>query len=86
MHEIAGALAPGKSTANNNSQMDRPGERDLMLAALRAASARVRLAANSIDLIGSSLRQKAINCQQALEWAADEGVIDWIHLRGEVSR
>jgi hypothetical protein len=74
MTHIANALAPGKS------QVDTSGERDLLLSALRAATARARLAANEFDTIGISLRQKAINCEQALEWARDEGLIGRIRL------
>lgn len=57
---------------------DTPGERDLMLSALRVASARARLIANQIDTIGASLRQKAITCKDALEWARQEEVDSWI--------
>jgi hypothetical protein len=52
---------------------DTPGERDLMLSALRVASAQARLVANQIDTIGASLRQKAICCKDALEWASKKG-------------
>ena len=66
--------------------MDSSGERDLLLSALRAATARARLAANEFDTIGISLRQKQITCQQALEWACDEGLIGWVRLGPEVSQ
>jgi hypothetical protein len=56
---------------------DSPGERDLVLSALRVASAEARLVANTLDTIGASLRQKAITCEGALQWAAEE---DLIHL------
>jgi hypothetical protein len=65
---------------------DTSGERDLLLSALRAATARARLAANEFDTIGISLRQKIINCEQALEWARDEGLINWIRLGPEVQQ
>ena len=58
---------------------DTPGERDLMLSALRVASARARLIANQIDTIGASLRQKAITCQDALLWAQEENLLGWVH-------
>ena len=74
MKNIANALAPGKS------QVDSSGERDLLLASLRAASARARLAVTELDSIGVSLRQKAVTCAQALEWARDEGLLAWIRL------
>jgi|GraSoiStandDraft_44_1057316.scaffolds.fasta_scaffold979206_1 hypothetical protein len=75
---VAKALAPGKSN------VDSSGERDLLMSALRAATARVRLAANEFDTIGISLRQKLIACEQALQWARDEGLINWIRLGPEV--
>ena len=81
MINVARALAPGKS-----NHVDSSGERDLLLSALRAATARARLAANEFDTIGISLRQKLITCEQALEWARDEGLINWIRLGPEVSQ
>jgi len=66
--------------------LDTSGERNLLLSALGAASARARLATNELDTIGVSLRQRAITCAQALEWAHDEGLIGWIRLGPEVSR
>ena len=78
MTSVAKALAPGKSN------VDSSGERDLLLSALRAATARARLAATEFDTIGISLRQKAITCEQALEWCRDEGLIGWIRLGPEV--
>jgi hypothetical protein len=74
MTELKSALAPVKS------QVDTSGERDLLLASLRAASARARLAVTELDSIGVSLRQKAVTCAQALEWAHDEGLLPWIRL------
>ena len=56
---------------------DSAGERDLVMSALRVASAEARLVANTIDTIGASLRQKAITCQDALIWAHEE---DLLHL------
>jgi hypothetical protein len=80
MNSVAKALAPGKSN------VDTSGERDLLLSALRAATTRARLAANEFDTIGISLRQKLISCEQALEWARDEGLIGWIRLGPEVQQ
>jgi hypothetical protein len=65
---------------------DTPGERDLMLSALRVASAQARLVANQIDTIGASLRQKAITCKDALEWAHQEGISHWIKFGPEAQR
>ena len=77
MTHMAQALAPSKS------KEDSSGERDLLLSALRAATARARLAATEFDTIGISLRQKLVTCEQALEWARDEGLIGWIRLGPE---
>ena len=80
MTHLARTLAPCKS------EVDTSGERDLLLSALRAAAARARLAVNEFDTIGISLRQKAISCSQALEWARDEGLVGWIRLGPEVEQ
>jgi hypothetical protein len=80
MTNVAKALAPGKS------HVDSSGERDLLLSALRAATARARLAATEFDSIGISLRQKLITCEQALVWARNEGLIGWIRLGPEVAQ
>jgi len=80
MTSVASPSPQGKSN------VDSSGERDLMISALRAATARARLAANEFDTIGISLRQKLITCEQALEWARDEGLINWIRLGPEVSQ
>ena len=74
------------STAVKPVSGDTPGERDLMLSALRVASARARLIANQIDTIGASLRQKAITCKDALEWAQQEEVESWIQFGPEAKR
>lgn len=81
MTSVATANAPGKS-----HHVDSSGERDLLLAALRSATARARLAGNEFDTIGISLRQKLITCEQALEWCRDEGLIHWLRLGPEVVR
>ena len=80
MTNVAGALAPSKPVG------DTSGERDLVLSALRAATARARLAATEFDSIGISLRQKLITCEQALQWARDQGLIGWVRLGPEVSQ
>jgi hypothetical protein len=74
----------GISPAKSN--VDSGGERDLLLSALRAATARARLAANEFETIGISLRQKLITCEQALEWARGERLIGWIRLGPEVAQ
>jgi hypothetical protein len=78
MTNMTNALAAVKS------REDSPGERDLLLTALRAAAARSRLITNELDSIGVSLRQKVITCEQALEWLKDEGLLHWVHFGPEV--
>jgi hypothetical protein len=81
---MSGALATALSTAFKPATSETTGERDLLLAALRVASARSKLIAVELDSIGVSLRHKAVNCEQALTWAAEEGLLDWIPLGREV--
>jgi hypothetical protein len=69
----------------SKSKQDSSGERELLLASIRAASARARLAVNELDSIGTSLRHRAVTCAQALEWAHEEGLLPWIRLGPEVS-
>lgn len=68
------------------SNADSSGERDLMLSALRAAVARAKLAANELESIGISLRQRAISCEEAMRWAKDEGVLGLIRLGPEFAQ
>jgi hypothetical protein len=72
------------SSAVKSSCEDTPGERDLLLTALRAASARSRLITNELDSIGVSLRHRAVTCAQALKWLRDEDLLPWVHLGPEV--
>src|SRR5213075_450746 len=51
---------------------------DYVLAALRSAALRTRLAANEIDTIGLALRSELITPEAALLWARDAGVIDLV--------
>jgi hypothetical protein len=59
-------------------------ERDFLLNVLRTAAARQRLATNAIETIGTALRNKLVDCDGAMKWANDEGVIDYLVL-GPVS-
>jgi hypothetical protein len=61
------------------------GERELLLSALRVATARSKLATNVFDSIGVSLRQQKIDCDQALAWLRDEGLLDHVDLGPPVS-
>ena len=71
---------PNALPAVKSDFTDTPGERDLLLTALRAASAQARLISNQIDTIGIALRHRNVTCAQALEWARDEGLLAWIRL------
>jgi hypothetical protein len=51
-----------------------------LIHALRTAAARSRLVTNLLDTIGVSLRHKAIDCDAAMEWIAQEGLLDHIQL------
>jgi hypothetical protein len=55
-------------------------ERDFLLNALRVASARALLANNVFNTVGTSLRHRQINCEQALEWIAEENLLHHIDL------
>ena len=76
---MSGALATALTTFKP-ATLETTGERDLLLAALRVASARSKFIAVELDSIGVSLRHKAVNCEQALTWAREEGLLDWIKL------
>ena len=60
----------GKSAA------DTAGERDFLLTVLRTAAARSRLTTNAIETIGTALRNKMVDCDGAMFWAKQEGIID----------
>jgi hypothetical protein len=55
---------------------DTPGERDFLLNVLRTAAARSRLTTNAIETIGTALRNKLVDCEGAMFWAKQEGVLD----------
>jgi hypothetical protein len=52
------------------------GDREYLLAVLRAATARSKLISNQLDTIGIALRQRAVSVADAMMWASDEGIID----------
>ena len=69
---------------NSLSQQKAPvnpaAEREYLIHALRTAAARSRLVTNLLDTIGVSLRHKAIDCNAAMEWIAQEGLLDHVQL------
>jgi hypothetical protein len=52
------------------------GDREYLLAVLRAATARSKLISNQLDTIGIALRQRAVSVADAMVWAKDEGILD----------
>jgi hypothetical protein len=54
---------------------DTANERDFLLNVLRTAAARARLTAVAIETIASALRNRAVDCEGAMVWAKDEGVL-----------
>jgi hypothetical protein len=65
---------------------DSAGERDLVMSALRVASAETRLVGNQLDTIGAALRQRAITCEGALKWAKQEGLLHLIKFGPEARK
>jgi hypothetical protein len=52
------------------------GDREYLMAVLRAATAEAKLISNVLDTIGIALRQRAVSVEDAMQWCADEGIID----------
>jgi hypothetical protein len=52
------------------------GDREYLLQVLRVATARSKLISNTLDGIGLALRQRAISVEDAMRWAAEEGILD----------
>jgi hypothetical protein len=66
----------------NPSSQDKPklgesnGDREYLMAVLRAATARAKLIGNTLDAIGLALRQRAVSVEDAMQWAYDEQILD----------
>ncbi|MFZ0988408.1 MAG: hypothetical protein WAN27_11820 [Xanthobacteraceae bacterium] len=71
---------------HGKSHADTPGERDLLLSALRVAAARAKLEVNLFETVGISLRQKAIDCAGAIEWLKRENVLQRLQFGPEAVR
>jgi hypothetical protein len=54
------------------------GDREYLMQVLRAATARAKLISNILDTIGIALRQKACSVEDAMQWAHDEGIADFL--------
>ena len=63
-----------------SKRKDAPGERDLLMNLLRTESARSRLITNTLDTIGTALRHRSVDCEGAMAWLKDEGLIDLLKL------
>jgi hypothetical protein len=63
-----------------SKRKDAPGERDLLMNLLRTESARSRLITNTLDSIGVALRHRNIDCEGAMSWLKDEGLLDLLKL------
>jgi hypothetical protein len=62
------------------------GDQKLLLQVLRVEVIKAQLIANQLTSIGVALKQKAIDVEGALSWAADEGLIDLLQFpsKGDV--
>ena len=52
------------------------GDREYLLAVLRAATTRSKMISTILDTIGIALRQRAVSVEDALQWASDEGILE----------
>jgi hypothetical protein len=64
----------------SSAPVNTAGERELLIHSLRLAVARARLVVNALETVGVSLRHKATDVDGAMEWLADEGLLDWLEL------
>ena len=74
--EVNVSSLPQPASQGKPSLGETAGDRELLLSILRAATARSKLISNQLDMIGTALRQRAVGVQDAMQWAADEGIID----------
>jgi hypothetical protein len=74
--------SPANKPQNN---LEPPGQREFLITALRAASARARLLTNTFDTIGTSLRHRMISCDEAIAWLNEEGLLAEIEHRPGMS-
>ena len=69
----------------NKPPMEPPGQREFLITALRAASARSRLITNVLDTIGTSLRHRMISCDEAVAWLMEENLLQHVEYRPGMS-
>ena len=66
-----------KETAPVNPQA----ERELLIHALRTATARSRLITNQLESVGVMLRHRCVTTEEAMQELANEGILDLVDLR-----
>ena len=78
MTSLQEGSAPGKC------KLDAAGERELLIHALRAATARARLTLNTLENISVALRHKRATPPQIRDWLREEGLEQHVarHMRG----
>jgi hypothetical protein len=64
----------------SSGDVDFDGERKLLLHVLRIARRHFQLAINTIDSVGTALKGRLIAPDTALEWLADEDLIEFVDL------
>ena len=68
-----------EDAVRGNPAADTAGERDFLLNVLRTAAARTRLTTNAIETIGTALRNKQVDCEGAMAWAEEQGILDHLN-------
>ena len=69
------------SSAYGKSQTDSIGQRELLLHALRTASARARLTVQVLETITAQFRHKEIGLDEALDWLRSENVLHLVQYK-----
>jgi hypothetical protein len=64
----------------SSAPVNTAGEREFLIHALRCATARARLVVNLLETVGVSLRHKAVSVDEAMNWLADENVLQHVEL------
>jgi hypothetical protein len=67
-----------KETAPGNNPQ---AEREILIHALRTATARSRLITNQLESVGIMLRHRCVTTEQAMQELANEGILDLIEFR-----
>jgi hypothetical protein len=68
------------SVPQRSAPVNPAAERELLIHALRLAVARTRLATNTLETIGVSLRHRAVTTDEAVTWLKEEHLLDWLEL------